>query len=135
MGLFKPILLLAVHKHLNVFKTKLLRFAVRIRNIQHRRHLYFLVLFGQKIFCTGHQIQKPIFTPIIFLSIFFHLLTSPSILMDTKQWVRALLLLRIFEPFIFICIIPLKTFIFIIIIPMTTIIIIIVIILHIYPLP
>ena len=65
--------------------------------------------------------------PTIFLSLFFHLLThnNPSTLMGAKQWVRALLLLRLFE----LCVLPLKKIIFIIIpiitiiIPMITIII------------
>ena len=39
----------------------------------------------------------------IFLFFVLHLLpyTNPNILMDAKQWVRALLLLRLFEPFLF----------------------------------
>ena len=65
--------------------------------------------------------------PTIFLPLFFHLLThnNPSTLMCAKQWVRALLLLRLFE----LCVLPLKKIIFIIIpiitiiIPMITIII------------
>ena len=41
--------------------------------------------------------------PTIFLSLFSRLLkyTNPSTLMGAKQWVRALLLLRLFEPSVF----------------------------------
>ena len=76
--------------------------------------------------------------PIFFVFLFSHLLTytNPTILTDAKQWVRVLLLLRFFEPFVFTAIIPPKKFIVItIIIVMTTIIILIVIIPHIYSLP
>ena len=45
----KPILIPVVYKHLNVFKAKLLRFVAGIRNIQQRRHLFF-ILFGSKTF-------------------------------------------------------------------------------------
>ena len=43
------------------------------------------------------------FMPTIFLYPFFYVQEhiNPSTLMDAKQWVRALLLLRLFEPFVF----------------------------------
>ena len=57
----------------------------------------------KNIFVSRHQTEKPIFMPTIFLSLFSRLLkyTNPSTLMGAKQWVRALLLLRLFEPSVF----------------------------------
>ena len=66
--------------------------------------ILFVVLFGQRVFACGYQTQKrPIFIPTIFLFLFSCLLTctSPVTLMDAEQWVRALLLLRLFEPSVF----------------------------------
>ena len=47
--------------------------------------------------------KKPMFMPIVFLSLFFHLLTytNPNILIDAKQLVLTLFLLRLFEPYVF----------------------------------
>ena len=47
--------------------------------------------------------HKKILTPKIVLSLVFHLqeCINPTILMDAKQWVRALPLLKLFEPSIF----------------------------------
>ena len=52
----------------------------------------------KKIFVSSHQTQKrPTFIPTIFLFLFSRLLThtSSTILMDARQWVGVLLLLRL----------------------------------------
>ena len=58
--------------------------------------------FGVKTFLASvHQTRKrPIFISAMFLFLFSHPRrhTNPSTLMDAKQWVRAFLLLRLFEP-------------------------------------
>ena len=66
--------------------------------------ILFVVLFAQRVFASGYQTQKgPIFIPTIFLFFFSCLLTctNPATLMDAEQWVKALLLLRLFEPSVF----------------------------------
>ena len=57
-----------------------------------------------KSFCIWSSDKKrSMFMPTIFLHPFFYVQEhiNPSTLMDAKQWVRALLLLRLFEPFVF----------------------------------
>ena len=56
----------------------------------------------QKIFCIwSSNAKKPILTSIIFLSLFFHLMTytNPNTLTDAKQWTLTLLLFLLFRPF------------------------------------
>ena len=56
--------------------------------IFNKEGIFILVLFSQKIFyIQSPDIKKPIFMPIIFLSVIFDLLTytNPSILMGAKQ--------------------------------------------------
>ena len=55
--------------------------------------------FRSKFFCIWpSDTKRPVFMSTIFLPLAFHPQehTNPSILMDAKQWLRALLLLRIF---------------------------------------
>ena len=65
----------------------------------------FVVLFGQNIFLylVSKYKKAPIFIPIVFLSLFFHLLTctNPNTLMDAKQWVKVLFLFLLSRPYIF----------------------------------
>ena len=85
-------------------------------------HFYSYTCEGQ-IFVSGHQTQKCLmFMTTIFLSLFFLLQEhiNSTILMDVKQWVRALLLFLVFGLSILIAFIP---FINLIIIVITIIII------------
>ena len=69
-----------------------------------KEHIFsFLVLSPKKILISGHQTQKPIFIPTIFVSLVFHPWehTNPNILMGAKQLVRALLLFLLFDPCVF----------------------------------
>ena len=69
-----------------------------------KEHIFsFLVLSPKKILISGHQTQKPIFIPTIFVSLVFHPWehTNPNILMGAKQWVRVLFLFSPFEPCVF----------------------------------
>ena len=66
--------------------------------------ILFLVILGQEMFCIrSPDTKRSIFMPTMLLHPFFHLLTytNPNILMDAKQQARALLLLKLFEPFVF----------------------------------
>ena len=68
---------------------------------QFKAHLFYFSLV-KKFFVSGHT-KKPMFMPIIFLSLFFHPQehTNPNILMDAKQWTLTLLLLRLSGLFVF----------------------------------
>ena len=60
--------------------------------------------FGSTIFCIrSPDTKRSMFIPTTFLSLFSLLLTftNPNILIYAKQWVRALLLLRLSEPSVF----------------------------------
>ena len=133
MGPFKPILLLTIYKHLSTLKTKFLGFAVGIRNIEQRRHLYLQFFWVRNVLypVTGH---KSLYLCQQFFCLFFSSSrTHQSHHLDGCQAMAELFFYFWFLGLtIFITTIALKKIIFIIIISMITIIIIIVIIPHIY---
>ena len=113
MSPLKPILFFVINKHLNILKAKLFRPAA---GIQQRRHLYCLILLGQKSFCIrSPDTKRYMLIPTIFLSLFSHLHkhTNPTTLMDANQKVGVLFYLCFMSPAFLITIVPLHKLIII----------------------